>query len=73
LQGRFIGASVISVVMQVLVDLVGEFVAFFEALVVCANKHDTQVEHLETDINVKHVVFGATWNADWRPRLSIGH
>ena len=64
---------IIPVIVQVVIDLVAELVALFEALVVGADQHDAQVELLEADVDVKHVLFGAAWDADGCPGLAVGH
>ena len=62
-----------AVLHDVVVDLVGELVALLEALVVGADEHNPQVQLLEADVHVEHVLLSAPWDANGRPRLSIGH
>ena len=59
--------------MQVVVHFVTELMALFETLVVCAHQHDAQIELLEADVHVEHVLLSAARNANRRPRLPIRH
>ena len=61
------------VILEEFVDLIRKFVTLFEALVVCAYQHDSQVDLFEADIDVQHVFFGATWHTDRSPCLTICH
>jgi hypothetical protein len=52
---------------------VREVVAFFEAHMICADKYQTEVDSLETDIDMEHELFGATRDANWSPCLATAH
>ena len=73
LQCGLVGSRVESVFVQVLMDLVREFMALFKTGMVCADEHDTQILLLETYVDVEHVLFCAARDADGRPSLTICH
>ena len=73
LQGWFRWTSVHLVIVEIVVHLIRKLVALFEALVVCAHKHNTQVGLFEADVYVEHILFCAAGHADWCPSLAICH
>lgn len=73
LEGGFVWACVVLVLIEELIDLIGELMTLLEALVVRAHKHNAHVELLKADVYVKHVLLCAARDADRRPCLAISH
>ena len=73
LNSGLVRPSIIPVFVDVVIHLVGKFVAFFEALMVSADENHSQIDLSEADVHMKHILLCAAWNADWSPRLSVGH
>ena len=66
-------AGVRLVIADVVIDLICEFMAFLEALMVSANEDDAQVQDSKRNVDVQHVVLCAAWEANRGPRLTIRH
>ena len=73
LDGGLVRPGVIPVLVDVVVNLVRKFVAFFEALMVCADENHAQIDLSEADVHMKHILFGAPRDTNWSPRLSVCH
>ena len=52
LQSGFCRTGIEAILHDVIVDLVRELMTLFEALMVCADEHNTQVQLLEADVDV---------------------
>ena len=73
MQAWLIGASIVAILVEIVVNLVGKLVALFEAGVVGADEYNAEVELLKTDVDVKHVLLGTAWYANRCPCLTVSH
>ena len=71
--GGLVRAGVRPVLADVLVDLIREFMAFLEALMICADEDYAQVQDSKRNVDVQHVVLCAAWDANRSPSLAIRH
>ena len=73
LDGGLVRPRIVPIIVNVVINLVRKLMAFLEALMVRADKNHTQIHLPEADVDMKHILLGAPWDADWRPRLAVSH
>lgn len=61
------------IVREEVINLIRELMTLFKARVISAHQYNPQIDLLEADVYMEHILFGATRYTDWSPSLAIGH